>query len=297
MIRRILLVAAAYVLLSASPAHAQYFQVSIVVDSEIVPGQTVTVTVTSFAPGTEVDVQILPGEVNIGVTTGSEPGGTTTTAGPTTTEPATTTTEAPTTTTTTTEPTTTTTTEPSTTTTAMEPSTTTTTMHRPPWWPGDGRPPWANPGGGWISGGAWWNGGPGGPDHASWNDRSAPPSADASQAESLGTVTTDASGKGTAKLHVPAGMAKGKALVAAQGTVADGTEQVVKSETLVTDEPTEAAAGGVSQGVTYVPAASEQPAERDLLANPLAMVASVGILVAGSLFLLSRRNRSAGFSA
>jgi hypothetical protein len=310
MIRRILLTAAAFVLLSASPAHAQYFQVTIQVPSTVVPGEMVTVSVTSFAPGTAVNVGILPsGEVNIGVTNpGSVPGSTTTTAGPTTstteattttTEPTTTTTEA---TTTTTEPSTT-TTEATTstteaTTTTTEPSTTTTSS-RPPWWPGDGRPPWAGgPNGGWVSGGAWWNNsnGQSGQQDVSWRGGSAPSSTEGSKPESLGTVTTDEHGQATARVRVPAGVEKGKALIAASGVVADGSEQVVKSETLVTDQASESAAGGVSQGVTYVPTASEQPAERDLLANPLAVVGSVGFLVAGSLFLLSRRHR-AGFSS
>jgi len=309
MIRRILLVAAAFVLLSASPAHAQYFQVTMTIDSAIVPGQTVTVTVTSFAPGTTVNVQILPGEVNIGVTNpGSGSGATTTTAGPATTTtmapsttstmaPSTTTTMAPMTTTTMASTTTTeaTTTTSEATTTTTEPSTTTTS-----WSPGSGRPPWAGGGGGWWSAGGWWppSGDSGNLQGASWNNRSAPAAADESKARSLGAVTTDASGKATAKLLVPANMEKGKALVAAHGLVADGSEQVVKSETLVTDQAStgtgESASGAVSQGVTYVPAASQQPADRDLLANPLGVVGTVGVLVAGSLFLLSRRHRSAG---
>jgi hypothetical protein len=200
MIRRILLAAVALVLLSAAPARAQYMPVTITIENEAIPGGIMTVTIDNFAPGMEVNIQILPtGEVNVslqnngppapGVTTTTVPSTATTT---TTTEPTTTTTEP--TTTTTTEPTTT-TTEPTTTTTTMP--ATTTTRWRPPWWAGGGCPddragdPTSDCGGGppwWAGGdcpddragdpgdcgggdGGWWEDREGGRDVSWWRER------------------------------------------------------------------------------------------------------------------------------
>jgi hypothetical protein len=287
-IKRLLILAAALVLVSASPAEAQYAPVTITVTNSAIPGGSITVTISSFAPGTNITIRVLPsGETVINISNdGSSPttapttttATTTTVPTTTTTEPTTTTTEPTTTTTepttTTTEPTTT-TTEPTTTTT--EPTTTTTEPTTTTTWPTTTttrpRPPWGPPNWwGWWAG--WGN--PGGP-----SDDGGPDV----QSAVLGTVLTDANGNGTATFPVPANVEPGTALIAASGEVTDGTTQTVQTETEVRTlaGPGESAAGAPSVGQL-------QPIGTSRSALPLGAGGAV-LVVTGALAVIGTRRR------
>jgi LPXTG-motif cell wall-anchored protein len=93
-IRRLLVLAAAIVLATAAPAHAQYgTSQTVTVSSSAIAGGTIKITLGNFPPGTPVTIRVLPsGTVEIQTWAGGAPTTATTTKKTTTTKKSTTTT-------------------------------------------------------------------------------------------------------------------------------------------------------------------------------------------------------------
>jgi hypothetical protein len=271
MIGRALVIAAAVLMLSAAPAEAQYVQVTITVTSSVIPGGSVTVNITSFAPGSVIVIRILPsGEVDIGIINGSEP---------TTVPPTTPTTMMPVTIVPTTDST-------------MEP--TTTTHHRK----GHGRR------GRW---GHWGKSGKAVTHHEGDRNRGRHSDKDgrksgidrdrkgrdrhgdsAARSKVLGTVVADAQGNATGTFPVPDDVEQGTAIVAASGASADGSEQTVASETAVK------ATGSDADGPVRPTKASRGEARHEgggASGAPLGIICS-GLVVGRGLVITKRRRRA-----